>query len=154
LSGPDLLACETIPSLQEAQAILVCLKNSPKVKGWFSFSCRDERHVSHGEEIRACARMLNGEAQVVATGVNCTPPRFIRPLIAELRTETQKAIVVYPNAGRAWDAVSRGWLGAGEIELFSELGKSWRAAGATWIGGCCGTTPTDIANLCQALQAA
>jgi len=148
-SGPDLLACETIPSLGEAQAILTCLKEFSDTKAWFSFSCQDERHIAHGEEIRACARLLNCEPQVVAVGVNCTPPRLITSLIEELRTETQKPIVIYPNAGRTWDAASRGWRGGSDLEHFAELGRKWRASGASWIGGCCGTTPSDIATLRQ-----
>jgi homocysteine S-methyltransferase len=30
----------------------------------------------------------------------------------------------------------------------------WRAAGARLIGGCCGTTPDDIAAMASALRAA
>ena len=39
-SGPDLLACETIPSVAEARALSSLLADSA-ASAWFSFSCRD-----------------------------------------------------------------------------------------------------------------
>lgn len=151
-SGADLLGCETIPSLEEAEAILECVR-ATTARAWFSFSCADGQHTSHGEQIAACARRLDPEPQVVAIGVNCTAPKFVTPLIAELRSSTRKPIVVYPNAGRKWDAVNRRWLGAAENADFATLAQEWFDAGARWIGGCCGTTPDDICRLRQRLAA-
>jgi len=153
-SGPDLLACETIPSLEETHAILTCLKQFPDTKAWFSFSCRDHLQISRTEPIRECARLLKNEPQVALIGINCTPPRLIESLIGELRAETEKPIVAYPNSGRTWHAPSRSWLGTSELEDFGKLAKRWSDAGATWIGGCCGTTPDDISDLHDSLLAA
>ena len=47
--APDLLAFETLPSLQEAQAIGEALARWPELAAWFCFTCKDERHVAHGE---------------------------------------------------------------------------------------------------------
>jgi homocysteine S-methyltransferase len=92
-AAPDLLACETIPSLLEAQALVSCLHFLPSQKAWFSFSCADDQHVSHGEQLADCGRLLDSESQ------------------------------------------------------------EWRLEGARWFGGCCGTTPQDIANLRAAIAA-
>ena len=150
-SNPDLLACETIPSLEEAHAILHCLHEHPNTRAWFSFCCRDDRHISHGEEISACARLLDSEPQVVAVGVNCTPPQFVASLINQIRSGTTKPIVVYPNSGRPWDAVNRRWLDLPDAPPFASFAPSWRNAGAAWIGGCCGTAPDDIAAIRRSL---
>src|SRR5690606_35469724 len=40
-AGADLLACETIPSLSEARALARLLRETPGVRAWVSFSCRD-----------------------------------------------------------------------------------------------------------------
>lgn len=149
---PDLLACETIPALEEVRAILECLHALPGAKAWFTFSCRDERHISHGEELRECARLLHAELQVVAMGVNCTAPKYVASLVREVAAVTSKPIVVYPNSGRQWDAASRQWLGPGG-GAFVQLANTWREAGASWIGGCCGTGPEDIASLRDLLAA-
>ena len=153
-AGPDLLACETIPSLEEARAILQCLREHPHARAWFSFCCRDGRHISHGEQIAACARLLDREPQVVAIGINCTPPQFAASLINEIRSATAKPVVVYPNSGRPWDAINRCWLDVPHAPPFASFAEAWRSAGAIWIGGCCGTTPDDIRQIRQALASA
>ncbi|HET7102939.1 MAG TPA: homocysteine S-methyltransferase, partial [Terracidiphilus sp.] len=47
--GPDVLAFETLPSLEETHAIGEALEDWPELAVWFAFTCRDERHVAHGE---------------------------------------------------------------------------------------------------------
>src|SRR5664279_2500910 len=102
----DFLAFETVPSLDEAGAILIALEEHPDVPAWISFTCRDEAHVAHGERLRDCGRLLGKHPQVVAVGINCTAPALILPLLNELRPSTSKPIVVYPNSGETWDAES------------------------------------------------
>jgi homocysteine S-methyltransferase len=151
-AGPDVLACETIPSLPEAEAILESLHQLPGARAWFSFTCRNDRHTSHGEEFSECVRRLNHEPQVVAIGVNCTAPGRLASLIRIARSETNKPVVVYPNSGRKWDAVQRAWIGPQDERDLGALAKTWRQEGAGWIGGCCGTTPDDIRRIDDALR--
>jgi homocysteine S-methyltransferase len=68
--GADLLALETIPSLEEARALLHALEQFPALTAWISFTCRDAVHVAHGESMRDCAEVLAESAQVVAIGIN------------------------------------------------------------------------------------
>ena len=151
-AGADLLACETIPSLLEARALVHCLERTSHARAWFSFSCRDGLHVGHGEEFRECARALDAVPQVVAVGVNCTPPQYVTSLIREARNVTLKTLVIYPNAGRQWDAVGRQWLGPESRGVIEDQVKEWQSAGAQWIGGCCGTTPEDIRRIGRAQE--
>ena len=51
LLAPDLLAFETFPSLDEVRAVGEALAPWPMLSAWFSFSCRDDKHVSHGERV-------------------------------------------------------------------------------------------------------
>lgn len=141
-AGPDLIACETIPSRAEASALVRLLGEHPDAKAWLTFSCRDGQHTSAGESIAECARWLDAVPQVVAMGVNCVAPALVASLIHELRRGTTKPIVVYPNSGEVWDADARCWSGA--ADRFTTYVPSWLKAGATWVGGCCRTTPEDI----------
>ena len=147
-TGADLVAVETVPSLEEARAIVAALEEVPGVSGWVSFTCRDERHVAHGELLRECARVLDGAERVLAVGINCTRPEFVGPLIGETRAETGKPVVVYPNSGETWDAATRSWRGrrdlAAEEARFGELAREWYAAGAQAVGGCCRTGPGHV----------
>lgn len=143
-AGADLLACETIPSLVEAQAVAKLLKEFPGVAAWITFTARDERHVSEGQELAECVRQLRDHPQVAAIGINCTSPTYIPGLIREARQYTEKPIVVYPNLGETYDAVRNDWNGDPVVESFGEQAREWYAAGARLIGGCCRTTPQDI----------
>ncbi len=109
---PDLLAFETLPSLDEAQAIGEALAGRPELSAWFSFTCRDGEHVAHGERLSDCAAAVAGFPQTIAIGVNCTSPQFIPSLIHELRAATSLPVIVYPNSGEGWDAVRRTWTGS------------------------------------------
>jgi homocysteine S-methyltransferase len=142
--SPDLLAFETLPSLAEAEAIGQALAPHPELAVWFSFTCRDQQHVAHGELLRQCAAAVSAFPQTVAVGVNCTHPGLILALIAELRAASDKPIIVYPNSGEDWDAQNRCWTGTGDPAAYADLAAQWRSVGAQIIGGCCRTRPSHI----------
>src|SRR5699024_2807656 len=55
-AGADILLCETIPCLVEAEAILTILERYSNVSAIISFSAKDDQHISNGEKIAACAK--------------------------------------------------------------------------------------------------
>ena len=150
LLAPDLLAFETFPSLDEVRAVGEALAPWPMLSAWFSFSCRDDKHVSHGERVRDCASLVAALPQTVAIGVNCVPPRWLPSLIAELRTASSKPVLVYPNSGEGWDAEARCWTGTTDPAGFGEMAAGWFAAGAQMVGGCCRTRPAHIREVVRA----
>jgi homocysteine S-methyltransferase len=143
-AGADILACETIPCLAEAQALARLLPEFPQISAWLSFSARDGAHICHGEPIAECAALLDGHPQIAAIGVNCTPPHFIVSLISRLRSATSIPIVVYPNSGEAYHSETNSWSGTSECVAFGGQAREWYDAGAHVIGGCCRTTPAHI----------
>jgi len=152
--APDLLAFETLPSLSEAQAIAQSLAAWPQLAAWYSFTCKDARHVAHGEPLRECAAAVASLPQTIAIGVNCTHPALIPSLIAELRAASTRPVVVYPNSGEGWDAQARCWTGSSDPAAFGSMAAAWFAAGAQIVGGCCRTRPAHIRQVCEATQAA
>lgn len=143
----DMLACETIPSLAEAQALAGLLDETPGVYAWFSFSCRDGEHINDGTPIATCAEFLSDIERVAAVGINCTPPRYIPDLIRAVTSATDKPVIVYPNSGETYDPVSRQWLGESVPSEFGTYSREWRKLGAGLIGGCCRTTPAHIRQI-------
>jgi homocysteine S-methyltransferase len=143
-AGPDLIACETIPSGVEARALARLIPETADMPVWVSFSCRDEAHLSDGTPLTESVEAVAGLEQVVATGINCTAPRYIPSLIAAARTVTDKPILAYPNSGERYDVTSRVWLGQAEPVEFGQLSEAWHAAGASLIGGCCRTGPEHV----------
>lgn len=150
-SGADLLACESIPSRDEAQALLRLLRATGTMRAWFSFTCRDAAHLSDGTPLAEMAATLDAEELVAAIGVNCTPPRFIPPLLDELRGSTSKPLVVYPNSGESYDAGRRTWSGSRPAIDFAVAALGWVEAGARLVGGCCRTGPDHIRRMRSAL---
>jgi homocysteine S-methyltransferase len=149
---PDLLAFETFPSLEEVRAVGEALAPWPMFSAWFSFSCRDSKHVSHGEPLAECASLVAALPQTVAIGVNCVPPRWIPSLIAELRAASCKPVLVYPNSGEGWDAEARCWTGLSDPKDFGAMAAEWFAAGAQLVGGCCRTRPAHIREVVRAAE--
>lgn len=150
-SGAELLAIETIPSLDEARAFVELLATRRRARAWISFTCRDGRRLGEGQPIREASRLLDRCPQVVAIGVNCCAPEHVASLIAEIRRGSGKPIVVYPNSGEAWDPAARRWSGSASAPSFVELARGWAAQGAWAIGGCCRIGPGVIRSLALAL---
>lgn len=148
-AGADMLACETIPCLIEARALVRLLAEFPQVSAWMSFSARDEAHLSNGDRLAETAAFLDSQPQIAAIGVNCTAPRFITGLIQAARSASRKPILVYPNSGETYDAATHSWHGEMECDTFGEQARAWYSAGAQIIGGCCRTTPDHIRVVAQ-----
>ncbi len=145
--SPDVIACETIPCLAEAEALARLLAEYPRAMAWISFCCLDGERLSSGESFREAIEILDSAANVVAVGVNCTSPSFIEQLAATAKLATTKLIVVYPNTGETWDAAQKTWHDRPTALDWGLAGRAWRNAGATLIGGCCRSTPDDIRRL-------
>jgi homocysteine S-methyltransferase len=146
-AGADLLACETIPCLTEAQALVKLLEEFQTIPAWMSFSCRDEQHVSEGQKLGDCVKLVESSPSVAAAGVNCTSPKYIPSLIHQVKKATDKPVLVYPNSGETYDATRNDWDGQPVYESFSDEAKDWFKAGARMIGGCCRTSPKDIEGI-------
>jgi homocysteine S-methyltransferase len=148
-AGADMLACETIPTLVEARALVRLLGELPDASAWFSFTARDESHISHGEPFAEVVAEIAPHSQVAAIGINCTSPRYIASLIKIARNATNKPIVVYPNSGETYDALTNRWNGLIACADFGPQTREWYELGARVIGGCCRTTPEHIQEIAQ-----
>ena len=152
---PDLLACETIPSIVEARALGRALERVPDVPAWVSFSCRNAAQICDGTPFEEAIRVAEAGASVVAVGLNCTAPIHSEGLVRIAAGRTSKPVVAYPNRGAFWDAVRKGWVDPPRQDARAPLRPAeWRAAGARLIGGCCGIGPSQIATIAQTLRPA
>ena len=143
----DILACETIPSFAECRALAGLLLETPGRWAWFSFSCKDSRHVSDGSRLADCLSFLGDIERVAAVGVNCTSPVHVPGLLSEARAVTDKPLILYPNSGETFDAESKRWMGRTDADDFAQGCREWRTAGASVIGGCCRTGPEHIRQI-------
>jgi homocysteine S-methyltransferase len=148
-AGPDLLAVETIPDVEEAE-VLVALLDELGLPAWLSYAVADGTTRAGQPLVDAFAVAADSDA-VLAVGVNCSDAR---DLPAALRTSyevTGKPGVAYPNRGEAWDSSAHSWVGPGSWDVAGVDG--WVEAGARLVGGCCRVGPADIAALASRVRA-
>ena len=148
-AGADILAFETIPSLQEARVLVELLKEFPNTHAWLSFSLKDGTSISEGTSLEVCAQTFGSEPQIAAIGLNCAPMEVVTEAIRILRQGSDKPIIVYPNSGETYDAETKTWSGQGSCGSMKDASEQWVAAGAQIIGGCCRTTPYQIKELAK-----
>ena len=143
-ANPDIIAFETIPCLIEAEAILELLLEFPDSASWLTFSCRNENEISNGESFSECISAVSESPQIIATGVNCTPPQYITRLLQSVKQERNQRLIVYPNSGEIWNDGQRCWDHNPDKRPVEEYAREWHKLGANIIGGCCRTTPSNI----------
>jgi homocysteine S-methyltransferase len=142
-AAPDVLALETVPDTDEAEALMAAVAGLG-VPAWLSYTIAGGR-TRAGQPLAEAFAVAAGVPEVVAVGVNCCAPADVLPAIAAAREATGKPVIVYPNSGEEWDARRRAW--AGQSGYSPALPRQWRAAGAAIIGGCCRVRPADIAQI-------
>ncbi|PLY04111.1 MAG: homocysteine S-methyltransferase [Arcobacter sp.] len=149
-TSPDILACETIPTLKEAQILSDLLKDK-NIASWITFSAKDGTHINSGDEITKCMSWLNDQNHISAVGINCTAPQFISPLIEKTKQVCNKPIVIYPNGGSEYNPITKKWEDSNTNAEFGKMAHLWNKQGATLIGGCCQTGPEEIKDLVKYL---
>ncbi len=171
-AGADLLAIETQPSLPEI-AVLCRLADEHDIPAWISVTLSDGLHLADGTPLTTLAEVVSGHDSIRAVGVNCVSPSLVTPALRALAGATDLPLIAYPNSGEVYDAETMQWhsptaenLGEGTANLGEGTGdlgegtadrlsegtatfplEEWARAGARLIGGCCRTTPGDIAGI-------
>jgi homocysteine S-methyltransferase len=146
-AGPDLLAVETVPDADEAE-VLVALLDDLDVPAWFSYSIRGNA-TNAGQPLAEAYAVLAGSTSIVAAGVNCSEQADVLGAVRTAVAVTGLPAVAYPNRGGSWDSDTKRWAYGDPLDV--ALARSWVAAGARFVGGCCGTGPSDIAELAREL---
>jgi len=147
-AGADVLACETVPDIDEAAA-LVGLIGELQVPAWLSYTIEGTT-TRAGQPLAEAFAVAAGAPQIVAVGVNCCAPDDVLAAVEIARGVTGRPVIVYPNSGERWSA--GGW--SGPVRFSPELVSGWVAAGARIVGGCCRVRPADIRDIADAVDAA
>jgi homocysteine S-methyltransferase len=145
---PDVLALETVPDVDEAEA-LVDLVGEVGVPAWLSYTIAGTT-TRAGQPLADAFAVAADVPEIVAVGVNCCAPADVLGAVEIASEVTGKPVVVYPNSGESWDGERRVWIG--DSRWSPGLAPSWAAAGARIIGGCCRVRPDDIAALALTLR--
>lgn len=140
----DILACETMPSFVEIKQLTSIIQQISNVPSWFTFTLKDDQHLSDGTPLKDVIHFLNDIEHVVMIGVNCIALEKVTNALIYLKDLTEKPLIVYPNSGEQYDANTKTWqLSDSQHTLCNQL-LEWQKNDAKLIGGCCRTTPNDI----------
>ncbi|MGW4753331.1 homocysteine S-methyltransferase [Streptomyces chartreusis] len=146
---PDVLALETVPDTDEAEALLRTVRGLG-VPAWLSYSVAGDR-TRAGQPLEEAFALAADAGEVIAVGVNCCAPEDVEGAVETAVRVTGKPVVVYPNSGEAWNAEARAW--DGRSTFTAEEVRGWRASGARLIGGCCRVGPEVIGSIARTLGA-
>lgn len=85
-------------------------------------------------------------------GLNCgMGPNHVLTALEKMRGVTTKNLSAQPNAGLPRDVQGRQFY-MGSPEYMATFAKRFVQAGARFVGGCCGTTPTHIKLIADAIR--
>ncbi|MEV7785461.1 homocysteine S-methyltransferase [Streptomyces sp. NPDC088106] len=147
-AAPDVLALETVPDTDEAEALLRALRGLG-IPAWLSYSAAGDR-TRAGQPLEDAFAPAARADEVIAVGVNCCTPEDADHAVALAARVTGKPVVVYPNSGEEWDARARAWTGSPTFTASRVTG--WRESGARLIGGCCRVGPETISSIAGTLS--
>lgn len=147
-AGPDMLAFETIPDLDEV-SVLLDLADEFAIPAWLSCTVSGDR-LRDGRPATDAFALAAGHGSIVAVGVNCCAPDDVLPAVRAATAASGKPAIAYPNSGETWDGAARRWNGEPGFDL--ALPRAWAEAGAHFIGGCCRVGPAAIAAMVRALS--
>ena len=151
-AGVDLLAVETMMSLQECRAAVIAAKETaPELPVLVTLSFNEDGRTLFGTD-PATASLVLTTLGVDAVGVNCsTGPDKMISVIRDMKKYTDLPIVAKPNAGLPQMKDGQTVYDM-EAEDFADHMVVLTQEGADILGGCCGTTPEYIRQMTELLR--
>ncbi len=178
----DGIAFETVPNVKEVEAIINVVRerihqNIPRDRNmaiWISLACQNETLLNDGTaliDVLNKIEELDIDGFIHGIGVNCFDVRratSFAEVLAEhqVKSNLNRAIILYPNSGEDWDADNEDWLegsGCRDGDAFAEhiigavqliqsiyvaVGKKYKII----VGGCCRTSPSTIQSMRQKID--
>jgi methionine synthase / methylenetetrahydrofolate reductase (NADH) len=148
----DLLILETfgyLDELVEAVSVAASVTSLPLIA---QATFADDAHTLGGETPREVASVLSS-LPVAVIGTNCTiGPQRMLVVAEDLVRYSAVPVSAQPNAGQPRRTGPRSFEFAIDGGYFSRYLTRFADAGVTLVGGCCGTTPTHIRAVADALR--
>lgn len=155
--GADVLLVETCQDILQTKIVLAAIKavfdaKKVRVPVMAQVTMETTGTMLVGTEIAAATTILDGFDHVDVIGLNCaTGPQEMAGHIAWLGRHCRKRISVLPNAGLPQLVSGRPHYPLTPNELAEWHDRFTREDGVNIIGGCCGTTPTHLAEVAKRL---
>ncbi len=153
--GVDLFLVETFFELHELETAIAAVKSVSSLPIIAQLTFDEDAQTLAGVSARDAAERLRG-AGLTALGANCGlgPQAALAALaeMSELVGENGLMLTAQPNVGMPSRTGGRLVYPNATPDYFAEFAAQARRLGARVIGGCCGTTPSQIAAIRQAVE--
>src|SRR5262249_468032 len=148
--GVDLFMVETFFDLGELTTAIEAVQSVSSLPIVAMLTFDEDAETFGGVSARDAVERLAGY-DLAAVGANhgAGLQRALAPLEAMGKG---RPLAGFPNVGRASLSGGRVIYPHATPEYFAEFAAQARALGARVIGGCCGTTPTEIAAIARAVE--
>jgi methionine synthase / methylenetetrahydrofolate reductase(NADPH) len=149
--GVDLFMVETFYDLEELLTAIGAVRSVSALPIVSLLTFDEDAQTLGGVSAEEAAAALAG-LDVVAIGANHGLGLQAALRAIERMGESGKPLAAFPNVGLASLAGERVIFPHATPEYFAEFAAHARELGARLIGGCCGTTPTEIAAIRNAVD--
>lgn len=150
--GVDLFVLETFSDLSEIRQAIRAIKEVCDLPIVAQMTIQTDGNTLFGTTPETfTSRLDEWGADVI--GLNCgVGPALVLSALEKMRDVTQKRLSAQPNAGLPRDVQGRQFYMCSP-EYMAKFAKRFIQAGAKIIGGCCGTTPSHIRLMVDAVRA-
>ncbi len=151
--GVDLFILETFSDISETKQAIRAVRELCDLPIIAQIALYTDGNTSYGTTPEVFTEQLDQSGADVI-GLNCgVGPAIILNALEKMRAVTNKKLSAQPNAGLPRDVQGRQFYMCSP-EYMSKFAKRFIQAGAKFIGGCCGTTPSHIKFISDAVRAA
>ena len=151
--GVDLFMVETFFDLEELEAAVAAVRSVSSLPIVAQLTFDEDAETLAGVAAREAAERLSS-AGVAAVGANCgLGPGAALAALAEMAPAAHGlALAAQPNVGLPSRSGGRIVYPNATPDYFAEFAARARSLGARIVGGCCGTTPAQIAAIRAAVE--
>ncbi len=149
----DLFILETFYELSELREAIYAIREAagPEMVVMAQVTVEDDGNLRDGTNTETFTRSLN-EWPVDVLGVNCSAgPKVALETIERISAFTAKPLSAMPNAGLPATVEGRNMYLCSP-EYMAQYSRRFLQAGVRVIGGCCGTTPEHIKQICSEVR--
>ncbi len=152
-AGADFILTETMSDLQEVEAAVRAVDQATDLPIVSMLTFDTNLHTMMGVSPKqAVETMASWGVQVI--GANCgNGPDEIRTVMTEMVTHRPPGVVLYAQSNAGLPVLQGDdVIYDGTPEVMADYARQMKALGVDVIAGCCGTTPTHLRAMREALQ--
>jgi methionine synthase I (cobalamin-dependent)/5,10-methylenetetrahydrofolate reductase len=149
--GVDLFVIETFSELSEIEQAIRAVRELSDLPIVAQMTIQQDIKTTFGTAPEVFTKKLD-ELGADVIGLNCgMGPTHVLHGLEIMRSVTSKPLSAQPNAGLPRDVQGRQFY-MGSPEYMAEFSRRFVQTGAKFVGGCCGTTPTHIKLIAEAIR--